>query len=232
MPKSSVSIPFPASPDALNIIGTFNGNVASTRNFCSGAVPVNLDTSKLSSSRFMFCLVFLLVVLRKLFMSKSSDMASAASQPSGLPLGGVNIVTDLAPALSDSSCTSSATLLPAVSLSCHKITSLPCRGEKSYCVADFFVSIPAPPIVQVAVCPMLFKASAHFSPSTHITLSEAKMFGILYNGLTSGIRGYGWSPVNCLNSFFGLPCESSIGLPAPSRTRYFLTKHIMLPSEL
>ena len=39
----------------------------------------------------------------------------------------------------------------------------------------------------------------------NLILSEAEMFGILYKGLTSGIRGYGWSPVNCLNSFFGLP---------------------------
>ena len=58
-------------------------------------------------------------------------MASAASHLSGLPKGGVSIVTDLAPAFIAKSCTSSATFLPALSLSGHMINSLPCNGEKS-----------------------------------------------------------------------------------------------------
>ena len=64
-------------------------------------------------------------------MSKLSAIASAASHLSGLPAGGVNIVTDLAPAFIAKSCTSSATFLPALSLSGQIVSSLPCNGEKS-----------------------------------------------------------------------------------------------------
>ena len=137
----------------------------------------------------MLRLVCLTVVFKKCCTSKLSDMASTASQPSGLPLGGVNVVTDLAPAFNASSCTSSATLRPALSLSPHIISSLSCNGEKSKRLADLRESIPAPPIVHVAVYPISFSASAHFSPSTHMTFSEATTFGKLYKGLTSGIFG-------------------------------------------
>ena len=78
-------------------------------------------------------------------------MASTTSHLSGLPLGGVNVVTDLTPAFKASSCTNSATLRPAVSLSGHITSSFSCKGEKSNKFADFLESIPAPPIVQVAV---------------------------------------------------------------------------------
>ena len=93
--KSNVNIPLPASPAADNIIGTPKGKVASTKNFCSGAVPINLDINKLSSSKLIFCLVKVFVVFKNSLMSKPSVIASATSHRSGLPLGNVSIFTDL-----------------------------------------------------------------------------------------------------------------------------------------
>ena len=126
----------------------------------------------------------------------------------------------------------SASFLPPVSLSGHRINSLPCSGEKSNCGAVFLVSAPAPPIVHVAVYPARLRASAHFSPSTHTTRSDASMLGILYSGLMSGNFEYGEPSTNGRNSFFGLPFVLSIGLPAMSFTLYLRTVTSTSPSAL
>ena len=144
-------MPLPLSPAAENIIGTANGNVFAIKNFCTGASPTNLFINKLSSRRLMFFFTCFTFVLRNSFMLNCSATASTTSHLSGLPLGGVKVVTDFTPAFNASSWTSSASLRPALSLSGHIINSFSCNGEKSNRFADFLESIPAPPIVHVAV---------------------------------------------------------------------------------
>ena len=114
---------------------------------------------------------------------------------------------DLAPASLARRSTSAAKSRPALSLSGQRITSLPSSGEKSNLWATRSDSMPAPPIVQVAAKPMLVSASAHFSPSAHITVSASKMFGMLYRGLGSGrpMRPF----INWRNCFLTSPSSLS-----------------------
>ena len=106
--KSRVIMPLPASPAAANIIGTPIGNVPSCLNSCTGALPVNLDISRLSLRRLIVLCVWPAPFSTNSLTSNSSSIASAASHLGGLPVGGCNIVTVLASASMATSRTISA----------------------------------------------------------------------------------------------------------------------------
>ena len=74
------------------------------------------------------------------------------------------------------------------------------------------------------VYPSCVSASAHFSPSTQIILSDLIMSGMLYSGLVSGSLG------NCLNSFLVLPSASRVISPVSLRSRYLRTLTSISPS--
>ena len=199
--KSRVIMPLPASPAAANIIGTPIGNVPSTKNSCTGALPVNLEISRLSLRRLIVLCVWPAPFSTNSLTSKSSSIASAASHLGGLSVGGCSIVTVFASASMATSRTISASRLPASSLSGQTTKSLPLNGVKSNLSAFLRVNAPAPPRVHVAGMPASINAWAHFSPSTQTTRCSFKMFGILYRGRTSGAFGYLTPGTQGLNSF-------------------------------
>ena len=192
MAKSSVIMPLPLSPAAANTAGTPSGMVSPTKKCCSGGDPTKyLSTNRLSSSREIGFLTLLFCDLMNLSMSKPSSIASAASHFSSFVAGICRVNVLFAPASLACASTIRANFLPASSLSGHKTNSLLRSCVKSNLLAVFSDSIPAPPMVQVAVYPSCVRASAHFSPSTQITVFALKTFGILYNGLGSGMP---WRP--------------------------------------
>ena len=228
MAKSSVIIPLPESPAAANTTGTPSGIVSLIRNFCCGADPTKyLFISRLSSKSEIGFFTLLSWVCKNLLMSNSSSIASAASHFSGFDEGMCSVTVDFAPAAFACASTMRASFLPASSLSGQRITSLFLKGEKSNFEAVFSDSIPAPPIVHVAAYPSSVSASAHFSPSTQITLSAARTSGMLYRGLGSGKP---WRPfINWRNCFLGFPALSRTISPVSSLSKYLRTVTITSP---
>ena len=151
-------MPLPLSPAAAKIIGTPRGNVPSTRNCWTGAVPLKREIRRLSLRRLIERRVLPAPFAMNLSTSKLSSIASAASHLGGLPDGGCSTVTLSASESSATSRTISASLRPASSLSGQIRSSLPRNGVKSNFSAFFLVNAPAPPRVHVAGMPASIKA--------------------------------------------------------------------------